>query len=469
MHFDMSLVSRWKSGQRKLVNRDYCHQVVEFFYNYGDKKFEPILKELVNSHGTNKEDAIIEELIEWLIEPFVEDDMTQFLMGQTPNKQTYFKSYLGNTGRRDAVIEFLIKAIAMNNPRKIYLISNEEMSWMSEDKEFLNKWSSLLSQCIGLGYELYIVHTIKRSMNELYNAFIQWVPFYMTGRVNAYYLTGGTSNQRIQTLFIIEDLLLCEGNINKRGISERYTSLTNDMYTIQTRQKDYQILLESGTKLNNNYNVTLMPTIMKSIVAAGKNKEDSLFKAEELFMSTMERSLLVEILKENEVNSELTGFALEFYDKLSGNFAQNVPLFMNRHIYNLDKLKDQAESDRFKSVLLSIVTGKEIFIKRHQYIRHIRSTVERLRFNNNFEIGLYQTSNTTLPLEEIDFWVKEGHFLTMWSKKSYDFIQLSTEPTMIETIKRFYQKLWEMIPLIDKDKNHVIEHLEKLLLIAESY
>lgn len=37
---------------------------------------------------------------------------------------------------------------------------------------------------------------------------------------------------------------------------------------------------------------------------------------------------------------------------------------------------------------------------------------------------------------------------------------------MVETIKRFYTQLWDMIPIIDKEKTYVVELLEKLIIIT---
>jgi len=136
-------------------------------------------------------------------------------------------------------------------------------------------------------------------------------------------------------------------------------------------------------------------------------------------------------------------------------------LFSNKHIYNLESLIRQAEEDNYRTNLLSIITGQDLWISRDQFIKHIESTIHRLLSNPHFQIGLYSPKTTDLPLEQLSFWVKETYFLTMWSRHSYKDIQVSTEPTMVETIKQFYSQLWDMIPVIDKDKDHVVAHLKK--------
>lgn len=469
LHFDMSLISRWKNGKRKILNEEYKDQVATFFVKYENGKYKTLLASLLETEEENDVE-LTNSLKSWIAMPFDDKDML-VVESNNSNKAShnFIKTFEGNIGRREAVLEFLKRASALSvtGNNRMLLISKEEMSWLTEDRVFVNQWAQGLIDCISSGYEIIIVHTIQRSMDELYNAFIQWVPFYMTGKVRAYYMTQENLPLPIETLFIVEDLLLCEGNNFAEVIENRYTALTNDILTINNRQKVFGALLDGSTKLNDIYNNKNMQGIMSSIVTAGMNKEDSLFKADELFFTTMDRKLLLDILDCNDVSTVIKDKIMMFYDRLNGNFDQNVRMFTNRHIYNLERLIEHAESKAYKAVLLSIMTGQEIWINSEQFIRHIRSTIERLRNNINYEIGLYLSESTKLPLEELDFWVKEGYYIAMWSKRSYEIIQMSQEPTMVETIKRFYKQLWSMIPLIDKDKTHVIEHLEKMIIIAE--
>lgn len=468
LHFDMSLISRWKNGNRKIRNEAYLSELSDFFYRYREGGFIELYCTLTNTRSRDASE-VISAIGSWLSSPIAEEDfLAAESLKDSRRGQTYMTSYQGNAGRRQGVMELLATVISVGGQGKIYLISQEDMSWLTEEAEFSRQWASAMMRCIQLGYEIYIIHSIRRSMQELNEAFIQWVPFYMTGKVHAYYLAESKSMLPVQTLFIVENMLLCEGNCFTGDMDERFTMLTNDVISIQNRQNCYQLLLDQATKLNDIFRKDSMPQIINSVITVGANKEDSLFKAEELFFSTMKISLLQDILEANAVDDSIKELCVKFHQKLSLNFNQNVAMFSNKHIYNLSTLIEQAESGNFKGVLLSIIAGQEIYINSKQFVEHIQSTIERLKTNPKYEIGLYLTQNTHLPLEELDFWVKEGYYLTMWSKRSYEFIQVSTEPTMIEIIKRFYKQLWEMIPLVDKDKEHVIEHLEKLIIVAEN-
>ena len=467
LHMDVSLISRWKTGKRKITNSHYLYLLANFFIHFEEEKYWSILCNLLNLSPAINDTSLVDDLAHWLSQSFIEQDSLHLyaLMSDHPNSETYLKSYIGNSGRRQAILEFL-SSVANLNGKMLYLISSEDMSWLTDDPIFPKQWALALTNCIDHGYEITIIHTIRRSMEELSTAFLQWMPLYLTSKVHAYYINKSNIQAPAETLFIAENLLLCEGNCFTKEANDRYSALTNDPLTISSRQQDFLYILSKTIQLNHIVTLPQLPEILDLVTRIGNNKEDSLLRADELFFTTMKRDLLEEILIDNNVNKYIQEVCLHFYDQLTFNFNQNVRLFNNKHIYNLNRLKEQSESAHYKANLLSIITGQEIWISRRQYIRHIESTIHRLRTNDHYHIGLYRPDLTPLPIERLNFWVKEGYFLTFWSKQSYKNIQLSKEPTMIETIKQFYNQQWDMLPPIDKSKTHVIEHLEKLIIIT---
>lgn len=475
MHIDMSLLSRWKNGKRKIQSEIYLSGLARYFVDLDKGKYTEILRILTQTSieeehvvkSTMTLEGLYLQVGNWLKEDLAPKDLYCLKDFKAPKKEAYFMTEMGNIGRRKAVLSFLEEAVRSGGNRRLLLISNEEMSWLLEDGNFTQKWAEALKTCILSGCEITIIHTISRSVEELYQAFMQWIPFYLTGKVQAYYLAESQIQGPLHTLFILEDLLVCQGYMIDHISDHRYTMLTNDVVTVHMGQILYQKLLESAVALNYIYHATELPQIAKVIVTAGNNKECSHFKADELFITTMERTLLEEILIDNQVDERSKQYCMIFYDHLTNNFQQNVQLFENRHIYNLDRLNQQADQPKFRGLLLSIMADKEVWISRKQFIKHLEGTIKRLEDYENYTIALYHPENTVLPLENMDFWVKEGYYLAMWSRQSYRDVQMSHEPMMVETISRFYNRLWGLIPEIDKDKRHVTEHLKKLLLIAQ--
>jgi hypothetical protein len=73
------------------------------------------------------------------------------------------------------------------NPQTLLLYSDEDMGWLTGNREFTLKWSSMLNQVIKRGNKIKIIHTVDRGFDEMLSAIREWVPLYMTGRKRVYH------------------------------------------------------------------------------------------------------------------------------------------------------------------------------------------------------------------------------------------------------------------------------------------
>jgi len=78
-------------------------------------------------------------------------------------------TYYGTAGVRNAVLRFL-KYAAEHQVPQMYLYSDENMSWLSGDPQFLRLWGALMQRCIQNHTKITIIHYVKRNMNELNDA-----------------------------------------------------------------------------------------------------------------------------------------------------------------------------------------------------------------------------------------------------------------------------------------------------------
>lgn len=469
LHLDMSLISRWKTGKRQILNSHYLNQLVDFFYSFEDGYFCVVYKQLINEYNII-DDVVFKQLMEkWIVKPLLKTDLLDSnIIGKNIINNKYFETYEGNKGRRKGVLELTKSIMKLKEKKIIYIISNEESSWLDEDPNFLEKWFLKLEKCVELGFEIKIIHTFNDNIFNLYKNFINWIPLYMTRKVEGYYLEDKHYELPVQSLFLVENSFLVEGYLYTSNLKDRYTARTNDFKTLKSRQLLYKKLLTKSKRVNEISEVDKISLILENAALAGKNKDDSFFKAEELFFTNMPKDLLEDILIQNKVSELKQKFFLNLYDNYNKNFSKNTTMFTNKHIYDFDSLLEKAEKDSFKATLLSILVGKDIIVTKEQFMYHLESTIYRLRTNDKFEIGLYSNHLTNFPLEDIGFWIKEDYQLIMWSKNNYNFIQTSEEINMIRAISYFYEELWKMIPMIDKEKSHVISRLEKVIKIIKA-
>ena len=79
---------------------------------------------------------------------------------------------------------------------------NLDMSWMTEDALFYQRWCYLMKHCIKNGIEIKIIHNIDRNFTEMMDAIRSWLPLYMSGMVKPYYCELKNGQRFCHTLFL---------------------------------------------------------------------------------------------------------------------------------------------------------------------------------------------------------------------------------------------------------------------------
>lgn len=109
--------------------------------------------------------------------------------------------YFGTEGLRSAVLRFLAEALK-GNAQQLFLYSDEEQRWMTEDTAFLRKWAALMSACVRNGTQIRIIHNVDRNLGEMSEAIKNWLPLYMSGRIDSRYSTLPRGERFFHTVFL---------------------------------------------------------------------------------------------------------------------------------------------------------------------------------------------------------------------------------------------------------------------------
>ena len=219
LSIDPSYVSRMRSGKRipkkstGLMVR-LCSVLAERISEQGKQK------ELEEITGANVNNNRLSELIfVWLydrdmpanvqaVRNFIEQmnsmssaniqNNTELVLPKVPTQEFY----LGDKGLQQAVIRFL-GGVIDNHSREIRLYSDNAIDWMTGD--FKQLWAAMMKACLKNGTHIRIIHNVDRSVNEMIQAIICWMPLYMTGLISPYYSTRANSDKFTCTLFIDPD------------------------------------------------------------------------------------------------------------------------------------------------------------------------------------------------------------------------------------------------------------------------
>jgi len=291
LSLDPSYISRLRSGNRSLPqNATFLVPLSQYIAKkIVTTEQKLILSEALTSVQVSETDSstLSKKLLEWfLLDSDISEKCVHYFL-DTLQKPEYKKMelpsatfdypvsnrtnyYYGPSGKREAVIRFLFSISKEKTPQTILLFSDENMNWLTENSDYTKLWSALLIHLLGLGNQIKIIHTISRNIDDIFLAITKWLPIYMSGKVESYYLPKIRDGIFKKTLFIASktsaiisesiqdqtDAMLNQYIVNKQALTSftlefnNYLSLCHPLmriYTDKDVEQFYAALLEFET------------------------------------------------------------------------------------------------------------------------------------------------------------------------------------------------------------------------------
>jgi len=471
LHVDYSLVSKWKNNKRPLNRRSvHLKKIAEYFVLLDSTNDDKLIFQVLRNYDPNLEVDSLEDLsnvlCNWLIEPVDNLNLSNYIYDKNTESNKYTSTYevfLGNKGRRKAVIQFLDYALSLTEGQTILLISQDDMCWMTEDKIFLQLWESKLAQLLKKDHRIKIVHSVDRQIETLSNIIKQWLPLHMTGKIESYYYPKYSDFPLKTTLYIIKNHLVVVGfDADNTDKSSRYTSLFYDKVTVKQYTLVFEKLIGECRPLIESYLKKGSDKVPIRIFESGIKKENSYLFAEAPMFLTMSKELLVEVLTKNLVKAEIINQCILYHQQINSNFKNNIVTTINRHIYDLDKLERLACQEYIINYELSYIIGKKILVPKELFSRHIELLIARLNDYSNYEIALISSIEED-QLVKVNFWIKQNKLLTAWPVDEINLVAFAKEPTIINAFYHYYDSLWNSIPRINRNHEWVRTKLLNLI------
>ena len=237
LNIDPSYISRFRNGLRTPVsNSKLTEEMCRVLYSrLKEQNRLSNLARLMNISPDNLLDDMNweKELYAWL---FLSEDSTvsSFVVGMVdqigsfsadiiksplPFKMAAVKTalsdnqplYHGMRGLQTAVIRFLGTVIERKE-KDLYLFSDQNIDWITDDKSFQIKWMSLMIQCVTSGVTIHIIHNMERNLAEIGKAIQSWLPLYPSGQIESFYLDGQKNTNFSTTLFLCPGYACIYGN-----------------------------------------------------------------------------------------------------------------------------------------------------------------------------------------------------------------------------------------------------------------
>lgn len=481
LHVDMSLVSRWKNGTRNLQNNNtQLEKICGFFITSNEGEYFPIVQQFMKGRYTLERflsegkirNLCTKELSQWLLQPMRLDEYLLFekqaASGSNLSQEKFYITFEGNKGRRQAILAFLEMVQDSEHTHRIFIMDGEKDDWLLEDQQFFEFWKEKMLELLSQGHQLVIIRRFDQHLESLFNEIVLWMPIYLNTQVQIYMATQEVPYGHQQSFYLLEEAYSLNGFYTDDQADGRFSALTNDLLTVRSYQNLVEKILGKCYQLFYVYTRSTIEKVAETILKAGANNDNSYFMSNELFFSNMSEDLVKDILRYNACEAFEEKRVLNFYHQLNHNFGQNIQAFKNQHTYSYQCLEAFAKQNTYLNSHLSFFAGRPIYMNRQHYIRHIEGTMERLKKNADFSIALTRLDQKVYIQDDLDLWIKDGHFLCVWSNKTYEYMLISLDPSVTHIFTERYEAFWKSIPTVERDKTVVLQKFDKLLSLARS-
>jgi hypothetical protein len=436
---DPSFVSRLRSGTRKpSKNEDYIEPISRFLSKRCTEDYQR--DGLFDALGINQRHiptdptSISGLMISWLQnrESTTDDsilslikniDEFSFKKPQTQNTEAAglplermdSGTYVGIEWKRQCVLAFLSAVIQSPSPQTLLLYSNEDLEWLAGDPAFTAKWAALFFEVLKRGNNVKIVHTVSRSLDEMLTAIKEWLPFYMTGRIEPMYYPKTMDGVFRRTMFIAPETCALISN----SVGSVSSSSVNNYFTDQTAIKAYELefadFLRQCRPLMKIFNPISAAEHLESMVEFENEDGDIMIRSRILSSFTFPQFLLERILK--ELNHPDKASMLTFHRIRLNRLIQSLATNRITEIVVLPAIEDIKEK-RIPIGFSTMFSEKEIPYDQYTMKAHLENIVSLLKHHENYNVALLDSSD-----DDLSIYIKEnvGLFVLKYSIPSITF------------------------------------------------
>ncbi len=162
------------------------------------------------------------------------------------------RTYTGLSEMMTSELDFLKATVLSKSQAPVIMYSDMPMEEMAKDPEFPKKWMYGMALMLKKGLQLYQIHNLDRSFDDMMLGLESWIPMYMTGQIAPYYLKGVQNNAFSHLLKVSGAAALAGEAIAGQHSAGRYT-LTKQRDDIAYYTRRAEALLAQAQPLMEIY------------------------------------------------------------------------------------------------------------------------------------------------------------------------------------------------------------------------
>lgn len=468
LHVDASLVSKWKSGARKINSSSiYFDQIVDFILEESEKSEHLILNDVLsqiypleNIKKQNNPEVFIRRILDSKDLSYIDKNA---LANDDLQHSIKVGSYEQNKGRRKAILNLLKYAESMSSPGNIIFIDSEEYDWLLEDELFAVSFKERFLKLLERGFKArFVIHfsSYRKSFVKFFELFSELL---FHKNIDWYYYEYYDEGVFRFSQFIVDkSISLLAISASKRSST---TMVFDDSTSIISHWSMAESVIASCQKIFVNFDAKECEQVVDFVSVIRKRGALYSYLPAPAFISTSEE-LLEEILLDNKVDDKTILECLNINKKMKSMIKTQLHGLEDVserivEIFQIEQMERRLREDEFVSCSLSILTSRKIKVSKDQFARALKHLTDQLKLNDNMRVVLFsEKDNIALPtMPDMNFWCKQNTWIVQMGKKG---LRISDEVSTVNAASISFERCIRKVPPKRKEKIFVINYLNEL-------
>ncbi len=435
LNYDPSYISRVRSNKRQPYDASaFIGKVVQYTIEHckSDKDIRAVASLIGKTPESLSDDTVYQsELFKWLLSenatanaPHIdpssflskldEFNLEEYVEGihfndikipSVPFQMTTHKSYYGLEQIREGELDFFKSTVLSKSDKPVIMCNDMPMEDMSEDSDFPKKWMFGLAVLLKKGLQINIVHNLNRPFNELIMGLEGWIPLYMTGLVNPYYIKDSVNSVYGHVHYTSGEVALIGECIESHHDKAHYY-LTRKKEEVAMYREYTDFLLEKALPLMKIYKFENLDEFTTTLVSSVNCPKGILHRYTSLPIYTLDEETLRKILVRNELPEIEIGHMIEYHRAVVESCEK---ILETSTITDETVLINKENFEEKKPYLLLTETfcSKEIYYTYEEYEYHLKRTEEYAKSHSNYTL-IRTTSN---PFKNIQITIVRGKWV----------------------------------------------------------
>ncbi|KJS87616.1 MAG: hypothetical protein JM58_03655 [Peptococcaceae bacterium BICA1-8] len=303
--------------------------------------------------------------------------------------------FYGIEGKQNAVIAFFSLILKNKTPQTLLLYSDENMDWLTENPEFTAKWATLFFQVTMRGNKIKIIHSVTRSLEELFAAVKEWLPIYMTGAIEPYYYPKIRDRVFKRTLFIAPNTVAVTSNSIGDETRNAANFLYTDKNTITALSQEYKNFLSLCQPLMRIFTPESKEGFLSILSEFDNEEADSIVKTDVLSNITMPIDVAESILSRMDSNNK--DQVLAYQEMRIKKFEESLQKQQFTEIITIPDLK-KIRSGQIMLNFSDIFGDTALFFTQGEFSRHLQNIIRLLKTFDSYNVYLITAPETAGPM-----------------------------------------------------------------------